>query len=292
MENNNLKNVKRYVLLGLMLLFALSAVSSEIYGQQSAGNPVSKDKLIRQLRSKQFQTKDFVNILSENGVDFLLTPSVERELVAAGARPGVIEAVRKNYRRVSNNANVRRNGKKVAGSPRPPTYNDLIEQAVYSYDNRKDTQGSSNILQRAIRLESRNPRAYQVLGFINLYGFINYAAAERNWRMAIALGGNAVFRVFHDHTGKFTDTCRGSLYISRSIIVFESDNNVHTFNTSIANVDEIKIDNSSTPLSREKHSTYKIILRAGNDHAKFRFAPLTGNKEESKMVERLIRWKY
>lgn len=246
---------------------------------QYKGSPVTKERLISVLRSKQLPTRDIVATLKSNGANFRLTPNVNRELVAAGARPEVIEAVRNNYR-------------KGGRAPAENTYNDLIEQAIYSYDNRKDTQSALNTLQRAIRLESRNPRAYQLLGFMNLYGLIDFAAAERNWQTAIALGGNAVFRVFHDHTGKFTDTCRGSLYISRSIIAFESDNNVHTFNTSIANVDEIKIDSSSTPLFRDKHSTYKIILRAGDDHAKFRFAPVTGNKEESKMVERLIRWKY
>ena len=56
------------------------------------------ESAVKALRSKQFQTRDIVQRINAKGVDFQLTPAVEGELVAAGARPPVIEAVRTNYR--------------------------------------------------------------------------------------------------------------------------------------------------------------------------------------------------
>jgi hypothetical protein len=100
-------------------------------------------------------------------------------------------------------------------------------------------------------------------------------------------GGSAVFRVFHDDNGKFTGRCTGSLYVSQDNFRFESDNNVHTFETSAPNVDKIKLDTESTRIWK-KHSVFKIFLKIGKDKAKFRFAPVTGALEESKMVERFI----
>jgi len=100
-------------------------------------------------------------------------------------------------------------------------------------------------------------------------------------------GGSAGFRVFHDDNGKFTDRCTGSLYISADSLRFESDDNVHTFETSTVNIDKIKFDTESTRVWK-KHSIFKVLLKFGKEKAKFRFAPLTGQQEESKMVERFI----
>jgi hypothetical protein len=65
---------------------------------QYKGTPATKDGLIKALRSHQFQTRDFVNLIQNNGVDFQVTPDVEQELVAAGARPQMIAAAKSNYR--------------------------------------------------------------------------------------------------------------------------------------------------------------------------------------------------
>ena len=65
---------------------------------QYKGTPATKDGLIKALRSHQFQTRDFVNLIQSNGVDFVMTPAIEQELVAAGARPQMIAAAKSNYR--------------------------------------------------------------------------------------------------------------------------------------------------------------------------------------------------
>jgi len=225
------------------------------------------------------QVGDIVTIIKNNGVNFKLTPVIKRELIAAGARPAVIRAV-------VNNPRMRRMNK-----PAQPTYNDLIDQALDSYKKQGKRENSVRILEKAITAQPENPVAYQMLGYIYLYAFNNFAQAEKSMLVSIAKGGSAVFRVFHDDNGKFTATCTGSLYISRDTVRFESDSNVHTFEVSMSNVAQMKIDTMAATPKWKEHSIYKIILRTGKSRSKFRFAPLTGALEESKMVERLIRKK-
>jgi tetratricopeptide (TPR) repeat protein len=73
------------------------AASGAMFGQYK-GTPATKDGLIKALKSHQFQTRDFVNLIQSNGVDFVVTPAIEQELVAAGARPQMIAAAKANYR--------------------------------------------------------------------------------------------------------------------------------------------------------------------------------------------------
>ncbi len=37
-----------------------------------------------------------------------------------------------------------------------------------------------------------------------------------------------------------------------------------------------------------KHSVFKVFLKIGKDKAKFRFAPVTGKEDETKMIDRFI----
>jgi hypothetical protein len=259
---------------------------------QYKGAPVKKDRLVQALRSRQLQTRDIVVIINRNGVDFELTPSVRKSLIAAGARPEVIKAVSNNPRLPSKNnsvivAKAERNNRARRKNPAPANYDDLLEQAIYFYKEQKNPKGAVRILENASKLNPASPAAYQMLGFIYLYELNNLAQAEKSMRESFINGGSAVFRVFHDDNGKFTGRCTGSLYISQDSLRFESDDNVHTFETSTANVDKIKLDTESTRVWK-KHSIFKIFLKIGKAEAKFRFAPLTGVQEESKMVERFI----
>ncbi len=337
---------------------------------QYKGAAVKKEKLVSVLRSKQLQTREIVAIVKSNGVDFELTPIVQTELVGAGARPEVIEAVRGNYRMVvaaktngkpANGAkskfsgspltkdaivtllengvtdvqvrkNVQSRGvsfqansqtvneiKKAGGSialvnliassyvnpntnnsgasnktPAAPSatevYDGLIDKAVDLYDNKKDKQGALNALQQAVQLDANNARAYQLLGFMNLYGFSNFVEAERNMRESLTRGGSAVFRVFHDHNGLFTETCQGSLYVARDAVRFESDNNVHTFQTSDADIQKIKTNSAFKRAFQSKNGSFQIVLKSGKDKdgVKYSFAPLTDNIAESKLIIGLI----
>jgi hypothetical protein len=352
----------KYVLAACCLLMSLQNVSAQKY----EGTPATKQGIIKALTSKQFQTREIVQRINARGVDFQVTPSVQAELVAAGARPEIIEAVRSNYRVSSAppkpgpkppvngkkftgnpldkdaivtllengvaDAQVRKNIEsrgvnfkstpvikneiKAAGgsvallnlialsyvdptpTPSPAPYNpggsdsydSLIDKAVDQYDNKKDKNGALATLQQAVQMDANNSRAYQLLGFMNLYGLSNFNEAERYMKESLTRGGSAVFRVFHDHDGLFTDTCNGSLFIAKDTVRFESDNNVHTFQTNDADIKQVKTNSVFKRAFQTKTGSFKIVLKSGDDPqgVKFSFAPLTDNIAESKMIIRLI----
>lgn len=269
----------------LILIFSVGSFA------QLKGAPVKKERLVKALRSRQFQTRDIVTIINSNGVDFRLTAEVRKTLIAAGARPEVIQAI-SNSSRVSPQTNeviAKTETRRAVRRSKPfkPDYEDLLDQALNSYKDQRNSMSAVRYLQSAVKLKPKEPAAYQMMGFINLYGLNDLGQAEKLMREAIQKGGSAVFRVYHDDNGKFTGRCTGSLYISPESIRFESDDNRHTFETSTVNVDKIKLDHESTK-NWKNHTVFKIFLKIGNDKAKFRFAPITAREDETKMIDRFI----
>lgn len=262
---------------------------------QYKGAPVKKARLVQAIRSRQLQTRDIVTIINTNGVDFRLTPDVKQTLIAAGARPEVINAIISNPRIAARDNNAVARTRKNAVKNNiirkktviAPDYDDLLEQAIDSYKDKRNAPNAVRILETAAQVNPKNPAAYQMLGFVYLYGMNDFARAEKFMKASMTNGGSAVFRVFHDDNGKFTGRCTGSLFISEDVMRFESDDNRHTFETSTTNIDKIKLDTESTRVWK-KHSVFKIFLKIGSDKAKFRFAPLTGEEQESEMVGRFI----
>lgn len=252
---------------------------------QYKGAPVKKDRLIKALRSRQLQTDDIVTVINSNGVDFPLTAEIKKALIAAGARPEVIKAVSENPRFSTNNDTFARSNKKSNRRSKPlePDYDELLNQAINSYKEQKNPNNAVRYLQAALKMNPKDPKAYQMLGFVNLYGLNNLSEAQKYMRESIENGGSAVFRVYHDDSGNFMNRCSGSLYISPERIRFESDDNIHTFETSTINVDKIKLDRESSKIWKN-HTIFKIFLKIGKAEAKFRFAPITGKESESMII--------
>jgi tetratricopeptide (TPR) repeat protein len=281
--------MKRRSFIRITLTFLLILTFAGDLIAQYRGAPVKKDRLVKALRSKQLQARDIVTVINTNGVDFALTAETRQVLIAAGARPEVIKAVADNPRLSSNPDGIIARNRKNKRAVKTPLadYEDLLDQAMFSYKDRKNAQNASRILEAAVKLNPKNPKAYQMLGFVNLYGLKNPAEAEKLMRRSIDNGGSAVFRVYHDDSGGFSKHCAGSLYVSAESIRFESDDNLHTFETSIFGVDKIRLDTESNR-SWKKRSIFKVFLKIGPEKAKFRFSPVTSSAEESKMVERLV----
>lgn len=270
---------------GLIFVVSFSSLA------QYKGAPVQKDRLIKALRSKQLQTEDIVAVIKANGVDFKLTPEIRKALIAAGARPEVIQAVANNLRPQSNSELLYAQKDIIIPYPliTPPKldYDDLLEKAVFSFEERRNSEEAVRYLEEAVRLKPTDAKAYQMLGFINLYGLSDLENTRKYMRASMSNGGSAVFRVYHDDNGNFTGRCSGSLYISPDKIRFESDDNIHTFETSTANIEKTETKTESS-LVWKKHPIFNVYLRFGKEKAKFRFAPISGKLEESNMAEFLI----
>jgi hypothetical protein len=95
-QNFTIKKCRYVIRITLTCLLILNVCGNSF--AQLKGAPVKKERLIKALRSRQFQTRDIVTIISSNGVDFNLTPEIKKRLVAAGARPEVIQAISNNSR--------------------------------------------------------------------------------------------------------------------------------------------------------------------------------------------------
>ncbi len=257
-------------------------IASGSYAQNYKNIPVKKERLIKALRSRQLQTRDIVAIIKSNGVNFALTPETRKALIEAGARPEVIEAADANLRLPSEEDNFTvKNGKSSAD------YDDLIDQALYVYKDKNNPKDAVQFLQTAVKIKPDDPAAFQILGFINLYGLNDLPTARKYMKEAIAKGGSGVFRVYHDDDGDFVKRCTGSLYISPDSIRYESDDNIHTFETSTASVDKVKLDRE-TNRNWKNHPIFKVFLKIGSEKAKFRFAPINGKEAESRMAAQLF----
>jgi tetratricopeptide (TPR) repeat protein len=280
MRISRVKNLLRFAV-ACALIFVIGVNTFAQY----KGAPVKKDRLLKALRSRQLQTSDIVAVINSNGVDFALTPDVKKALILAGARPEVIDAVANNPRFASGETLAKKKRTKKTSVDRD--YDALLEQAIFSFKEQNNPKDAIGFLQAALKLKPKDSKAYQMLGFINLYGLNNLTEAQKYMRGAIENGGSAVFRVYHDDKGSFTERCTGSLYISPEKIRFESDDNVHTFETSTVNVDKIKLDRESSD-TWKNHPIFKVFLKIGKDKIRFRFAPVTGKLEESEMATAFI----
>lgn len=88
-------HANRYCCLTLVALLCIVLVSPCAGGTAQA---IRKNRLIEALRENVLSTKRLVELINKNGVDFIMTPSDEEELRAVGARPELLESIRKNYR--------------------------------------------------------------------------------------------------------------------------------------------------------------------------------------------------
>ncbi|HEX7177425.1 MAG TPA: hypothetical protein VF240_19360 [Pyrinomonadaceae bacterium] len=279
-----------------------------------AKKPISKDGLLKAIRINGLSTAELVKQIEQRGVSFVVTPAVEQEMTASGARPEVVAAARRNYRAGATpavaagggrggrtNVPPTAKGRARPAPPRGPDYDDLTDQATLAYDTR-DPARAVQLLQQAIQLDPSQPRAYQLLGFTQLYLQDDIASAERNMREAITRGGSAGFRVFHDHAeGSFNQTCAGTLFVTQSNVTFKADNGRDTFEALDSQIKEIKVNKlvGRGPLGGlfgGKGDIGKLFGGKGDlgaFHIKvsknYNFAPLTQKKKESELIIKLVR---
>ncbi|HKY04608.1 MAG TPA: hypothetical protein VJQ56_06945 [Blastocatellia bacterium] len=77
-----------------MLVAAVSI--DRAYTQSKA--PYDKERLLKVVRLNALSTQEVVQAIEQRGVDFRMTPAIESEFQQAGARPEMIDTMRKNYR--------------------------------------------------------------------------------------------------------------------------------------------------------------------------------------------------
>jgi hypothetical protein len=275
----------------------LPASGSRPNAPAARGPVLSKADILNMLQAGAPSSR-VEQMVDARGVNFQVNAAVSREITNAGGTKTLLGAIASNY--VGPGASKRPAAGAAARTPpappanRAPDYDDLTDQATAAYDAR-DAARATQLLRQAISTDARQPRAYQLLGFTQLYLQSNIEEAERNMRKAIELGGSASFRVFHDHAnGSFKSTCEGTLFVTKTNVTFKADDGRDTFEAEDALIREIKTNNIAggtfgVLLGGKDLGAFHIKVKLGKDSKNYNFAPLTKKKAESELIISLVR---
>jgi hypothetical protein len=87
---------------GFGKIFAMAALLALLLSgaahMQSAKNPYDKERLLKVVTLNALSTQEIVQAIDQRGVDFQMNAAVEAEFRQAGARPELIDAMRRNFR--------------------------------------------------------------------------------------------------------------------------------------------------------------------------------------------------
>lgn len=248
-----------------------------------AGPPLSKSEIVTLLQSGVPATR-VEQFVAARGVNFRITPPITKEIIAAGGTRSLVGIITTNG---PGTARKTPPPSAVAAPPvrRGPDYDELTDQATTAF-KANNADGALSLLRQAVSLDATRPTAYQLMGFVELYGKGDIAAAEKNMREAIERGGSATFRVFHDHAnGFFTDTCSGSLFVTKTDVTYKADDGKDTFDAEDTNIKEIK----TNALVGSDRGAFHIKVKREKDSKNYNFAPLTKKKDESKLIITLVK---
>jgi hypothetical protein len=99
-----------------LLLFTMSAGVA----RTQAKKPYDKSTLVKVVQLNALPTSEVVEHIEQRGVDFQMTSDIESEFRAAGARPEVIDAIRKNYRSATSSSTGGSTGTTTTTTPSRP----------------------------------------------------------------------------------------------------------------------------------------------------------------------------
>lgn len=248
-----------------------------------AGAPLSKNEIITMLQGglPAARVEQFVEV---RGVNFTLTPEISREITAAGGNRSLLGAITEK----TTSSNSSHSISQPPSNPKSgPDYEDLTDQAV-SYMQSSNPRSALQVLQQAVRMDGSRPTAYQLLGFAQLYGFQDIVAAEQAMRAAMERGGNAVFRVYHDHDGFFNSYCQGSFFVSKTAVNFKADDGNHTFAAQDATIKDTGING----FVGSQYGAFNVKVYEDSSKKKsktYNFAPATQKKAEANLILNMIR---
>jgi hypothetical protein len=238
-----------------------------------SGPPLSSSEVLTLLQSGVPAAR-VEKIVEGRGVSFALDPDLARNITAAGGNRSLIGAIGEHFR-----------GAATPNAPAPAaaaalSYEDLIDQATTALD-KEQTAEAVSLLEQAVKMDANKPMAYAFLGWAELYGKGNPAGAEAFMRQAVERGGAAIFRATHDHDGLFTNSCKGSLFITKTEVTFKADDGGDTFEAADANIKEVKTNR----LVGAQFGAFHLKLGDGKN---YNFAPATKRQVEARMIISLI----
>jgi hypothetical protein len=250
------------------------------------GPPLSKAEIVTMLQGglPSSRVEQFIEV---RGVNFAVTAEISREILAAGGSRTLLGLISEKSRPSSPpTGNPNTNIDRRPAVPAGPDYDDLNQQAMEAMQGNRAPE-AMRYLQQALRLDANKPTAYQLMGFLQIYGYQNIVAAEQNFRNALQRNGYAIFRVYHDHDNLFGSYCQGTLFITKTGVTFKADDGNHTFEAQDAMIKEASIND----FVGAAFGAFHIKVKEGekNKSKNYNFAPATQKKQESGLIVNLIR---
>ncbi len=156
------------------------------------------------------------------------------------------------------------------------------------------TQNSGQLavqtLQQAITMSPETPRAYDMLGYANMYLLNDAQQAEQAYRNSIRRGGGATFRLVHDHSGTFATNCTGVLQITGDAVTLTSQ--PHSYRFLRSEIREVK--NNRLPAILPGMRNNVNVINAKSFHIKaagktYNLAPTSRMKDQERdLIQRLL----
>jgi hypothetical protein len=286
------KSFKGYIFTALVVSFLQIAVVAQ---PQNIGSPVTLDRLLKTLASKQVGTLEMVRVIKTKGANFRVTPAVEQQLITAGARPQLIQAIKNSYRAEQPAAAKNAAATIKADDDLYQRYNLAITQAATPLPGEErlnPSQQMEKIIERIKVATKDDPNRTEGYKVISLFyqGLERFGEAEIYSQKIIDIGGAAAFPVVHDHDGAFDDFCNGVLFVGKNSLSFEAtDNNVHFFAPTIYYSAEL--NPAEMRSEQSKPFSFRITVEEEGERAAGDFAPMmtTGQEQITSMILRLIK---
>jgi len=291
LTNMKYQTVERNQIFAALLLCAgiFCTMASTVRGQNYSGLPVTKDRLVRTVKSKQYSVVQIVRLIKKNGVNFELTRAIEGELSSAGAHAQIVDAVRTNYRyKGAANRTPPKPEVDVAGEK----YETALAKAVAALTQLRSatsiqqanvySKNVSDLANQAITADPARPESYTVMGAALMF-MRNFTEAERYGQMAIDRGGELAFPVYHLAGQPHLET----LFVGSGYVTVESaQKNFQYFGSEIRSVrPEQNYFTGTGYVAAFSMSTSK----AGQPDVWYFSPAMTSTPEEAQLILNLIR---
>lgn len=282
-------SVNRFFIAAVLVSLAVTV----LHAQKYSGWPVTKDRLVKAVKSKQFAVPTLVRQISKNGVDFELTLSVEGELRSARAHEDIINAVRTNYRYAGAGRGTATNRpaqteRDTAGEQYDQLYYQGLSTLTQVRTATSVAQAQSIVRSvidtgsQAIKLIPTRPEAYTLVCAAHLFTR-NFPEAERYAQIAIDRGGDVAIPVYHLAGTPHLEL----LHIGTGFVTVESEQKFFQFNSGeISNPQE----EDDYVIGAISVAVFSISTNKNGRSDLWYFSPgVTGTTQEAQMMLRLIR---
>lgn len=266
-------------------------------------SPLTKNEILDMLQKKVVPSK-IESTVEKRGVSFNLDATTTSQIKQAGGSNSLIGAIASKYVASSTPSNTT-NTTITTSLSLSAGYYDCIDRALAAFRAKNLPLVTSETL-KAIAIDDKLPQAHTLLGFANLYLAGNVNDARKYFTNALDRGGEVSFVVINDRksvsdkvfiamegggaidqltkkipgfgrkpatptttAAAFTDSCKGSLFISKNRVKFQADDNKNSFDVPTSLILGTEVNKS---YGKERNAFHIKVKAAGDEKKNYNFA--------------------